>query len=314
MHNNIVIGTRKSELAMQQTRYVYEHLQKLNPEYSFEIKGMKTTGDNILDVALAKIGDKNLFTKELELALENEELDLVVHSMKDLSTELPEGLTISAVTEREFPGDVLIAPEGTTIDNLPNGASIGTSSLRRQAQLLRYRPDLKIVTIRGNIHTRIRKQSEQNLDGIILAHAGVYRMGMENTIAQKIPYSICLPAVGQGALGIETRENNPFINNIVRKLNHYESSCAIKAERALLKTLEGGCQAPIGTLGQVSDKNLYLQALVASLDGKDNVYQDLEGHVDKANNLGKELAYKLLASGAKEILDKVKQETDNHEQ
>lgn len=310
MRREIIIGTRKSDLAMWQARWVCNRLQELYPDRHFTIRGMKTTGDNILDVALAKIGDKGLFTKELELALERKEIDLAVHSMKDLPTRLPSGLVIGAICPREFPGDVLIAHPKTSLDNLPPRAKLGTSSLRRRAQLLRYRPDLEIITIRGNINTRIRKLKEQNLDGIILAYAGVYRMGWEEMITQKIPFSICLPAVGQGSLGLEIREGDREISDIVSKLDHPESRYAITAERELMKTLEGGCQIPIGALGSVKGNTLKLEAVVASLDGRDLVRSGIEGPVQDARALGEQLAQKLLRMGAGDILEKTRQEND----
>jgi len=310
MKREIIIGTRESGLAMWQARWVCDRLQELNPDYHFTIKGMKTTGDNILDVALAKIGDKGLFTKELELALERKEIDLAVHSMKDLPTKLPPGLLIGAITHREYPGDVLVAPEKVSLDDLPRGARLGTSSLRRRAQMLRHRPDFQIVTVRGNLNTRIRKLKEQNFDGIILAYAGVYRMGWQEMIAQKIPFSICLPAVGQGSLGLEIREGDREIANIVEKLDHPESRYAISAERELMKKLEGGCQVPIGALAVVDGSILRLEAVVASLDGKESVHSDIEGPVQNARALGEKLAQQLLEMGAGEILEKARQEND----
>lgn len=304
MKREIVIGTRESELAMQQAKWTCRRLQELHPDYHFTIRGMTTTGDKILNVALAKIGDKGLFTKELELALERKEIDLAVHSMKDLPTKLPQGLMIGAITEREYAGDVLIAPGKKSINDLPTGAVIGTSSLRRQAQLLNYRPDFKIKTIRGNINTRLRKQKEQNLDGLILAYAGIYRMGWEDIITQKIPFSICLPAVGQGSLGIEIRQGDQEVAQLVSRLDHKESRISITAERALLAVLEGGCQIPIGSFGQVKGNILKLEAVVASLDGKNIVRSEIQGPAQNAYLLGEQLAQNLLQMGAGDILKK----------
>jgi len=312
MKREIIIGTRESGLAMWQAKWVCSRLQKLHPNYKFSIKGMKTTGDNILDVALAKIGDKGLFTKELELALGRNEIDIAVHSMKDLPTKLPPGLIIGAITQREYPGDVLVAPQKISLEELPQGARIGTSSLRRRAQLLKFRPDLNIVTLRGNIHTRIRKIEEKDLHGIILAYAGVYRMGFDNMIAQKIPYSICLPAVGQGALGLEIRENDMDTFKIISELDSTESRNAISAERALMKKLEGGCQVPIGALATVQDSTLNIEATVASLDGQQSIRSNMKGHIQEARELGERLAQKLLNMGAGDILEKVRQENDNN--
>lgn len=313
MKRKIVIGTRKSGLAMWQAQWVGKRLQELNPDYDFIIRGMKTTGDNILDVALAKIGDKGLFTKELELGLNRDEIDLAVHSMKDLPTQLPAGLVIGAITEREHPGDVLVSFKKTSLEDLSPGARLGTSSLRRRAQLLKYRSDFQIINVRGNIHTRIKKLREEDLDGIILAYAGVYRMGLEDMIAQKIPYAICLPAVGQGALGLEIRENDQEIRDVVSKLDHLESRHAISAERALMKALEGGCQVPIGALANINGPMLSLEAMVASLDGRRSIRMHIEGPVKNADLLGLELAQKLLRNGAGEILEKARQENDIHD-
>ncbi|MTI82566.1 MAG: hydroxymethylbilane synthase [Firmicutes bacterium] len=310
MKREIIIGTRESGLAMWQAKWVCSRLQELNPDYSFTIKGMKTTGDNILDVALAKIGDKGLFTKELELALQRKEIDMAVHSMKDLPTKLPPGLIIGAISPREYPGDVLVSTQKVTLDKLPLGARIGTSSLRRRAQLLKFRPDLEIVTVRGNINTRIRKIEEQNLHGIILAYAGVYRMGFEDMIAQKIPFSICLPAVGQGAMGLEIRDSDPEIVTVINKLDSPEARHAISAERALMKKLEGGCQVPIGALANIEGSTLTMEAVVASLDGKESIRLNLEGPVQKAWELGDQLAQRMLDIGAGEILEKARQEND----
>lgn len=308
MKQEIVVGSRESRLAMWQANWVVDKLRELCPRYSYRIVGIRTQGDNILDVALAKIGDKGLFTKELELAMLRGEIDLAVHSMKDLPTELPEGLTIGAVCEREYPGDVLIAREGRKLDELPEGAVIGTSSLRRRAQLLRYRRDLKMVNLRGNINTRLRKLEEEKLDATILAYAGVHRMGWENRISQMIPYDVCLPAVGQGSVGVEVRAGDREIMDLVNMLDHFESRCAITAERAFLKKLEGGCQIPIGALGIVDSGKLHLEGVVASLDGEELVRSSLAGSAGEAREIGLELAGKMMQLGAGEILRKVRQE------
>lgn len=310
MRREIIIGTRKSGLAMWQAQWVCRRLQELFPEHRFIIRGMKTTGDNILDVALAKIGDKGLFTKELELALQKEEIDLAVHSMKDVPTSLPPGLVIGAVCEREYPGDVLVATEKISLEQLPRGAKIGTSSLRRRAQLLHHRPDLSVVNIRGNINTRMRKLEEQNLDAIVLAFAGVYRMGWEKMIAEKIPFSVLLPAVGQGSLGVEIREDDAEISAIVAQLDHTKSRLAITAERELMKTLEGGCQIPIGALAEINGDRMRLEAVVADLEGREYVRSYTKGRAADAASLGRKLARQLLDTGAGSILDKIKREND----
>lgn len=310
MKQEIIIGTRDSQLALWQAEWVLQRLQKIHPHHTFRVVGMKTTGDKILDVALAKIGDKGLFTKELEQALLRRDIDLAVHSMKDLPTRLPDGLIIGAVCKREYPGDVLIAKSGLTLDKLPAAARIGTSSLRRCAQLLHYRPDLKLEPVRGNLTTRLSKLHIQNLDAIILAFAGVYRLGLEREITQMIPYDICLPAVGQGSIGIETRRDDDSISAVVESLNHPPSRAAITAERSLMRELEGGCQVPIGALGTVKNDQLALEGTVAALDGITVVRSRVAGSTSKAHELGRELAAKLLAMGAGEILRKVRQEHD----
>lgn len=308
MGREIVIGTRDSALALWQTNWVVENLRRLNPEYTFKVIEMKTQGDKILDVALAKIGDKGLFTKELEVAMLDRTIDLAVHSMKDLPTKLPEGLMIGAICKRVEPGDVLIAKNGKAIEQLPQGARVGTSSLRRRAQLKNYRPDLQIEDLRGNLNTRMAKLEKQNLDAIILAFAGVDRLGWSEKITQKIPYDISLPAVGQGSIGIEIRENDEEILNIVKKLEDRDSSAAIIAERGLLRTLEGGCQIPIGALGTVNGDSLTLKGLVASLNGETVLREEITGKAEDAEKLGIELAQKLIAKGADKILHEVRQE------
>lgn len=313
MRQEIVVGTRESKLAMWQANWVVENLKEANPTYQFRIVGMRTQGDNILDVALAKIGDKGLFTKELEFAMQRGDIDLAVHSMKDLPTELPAGLTIGAVCRREYPGDVLVARNRKSLEELPRGALIGTSSLRRCAQLLKYRSDLKMVTLRGNINTRLRKLTEDGLDAIVLAYAGVKRMGWEERITQRIPFEICLPAVGQGSIGVEVRAGDEEIVKVVSRIDHTESRYAIKAERALLKKLEGGCQVPIGALGTVDGARLTLQGLVAGLDGKQVVRSSITGSLGEAEKLGQRLAEKLLEMGAGDILHKMRQENRVYE-
>ncbi len=308
MAREIIVGSRDSALAMWQTNWVVDNLKRLNPHYSFRILSMKTQGDKILDVALAKIGDKGLFTKELELAMLNGEIDMAVHSMKDLPTVLPRGLTIGAICERVDPRDVVISREGIPLDRLPKGARIGTSSLRRCAQLLHYRPDLKLDPLRGNLNTRMAKLERQNLDAIILAAAGVERLGWGDRITERLSTDICLPAVGQGSIGIEIREDDREVYEVVRTLNHFPSEAAIKAERALLKKLEGGCQIPIGALGTVEGDRLTLYGVVASLDGKDLVRSSISGPATEAEALGEKLAAQVIEMGADKILKSVRQE------
>ncbi|KAB2954599.1 hydroxymethylbilane synthase [Heliorestis acidaminivorans] len=309
----IVIGTRDSALALWQTNWVLGRLKELFPEQSFEVKAIKTKGDKILDVALAKIGDKGLFTKELEVAMLEGEIDMAVHSLKDMPTQLPEGLVIGAICEREDCRDVFISPSGTKIEDLPEGAKVATSSLRRKSQLWKWRPDLELVDIRGNLQTRMRKLEEQKLDGLILAAAGVIRLGWADKITQYIPTDLILPAVGQGSITIEMREGDEEIASFVAPLNHEASALAIRAERALMRKLEGGCQVPIGALGslqgQGENRRLVLNGLVASLDGRNICQEQIEGNTDEPEEIGLRLAERLLQLGAREILNDVRQES-----
>lgn len=313
MRQEFVIGTRESELALYQAEVVRRKLSKLYPHHVFRIVGMKTKGDKIQDVALAKIGDKGLFTKELEIALLQGKIDMAVHSMKDLPTYLPPGLVIGAVCEREYPGDVLISRHGLPLDKLPSGARVGTSSLRRGAQLRRFRPDLEIVPLRGNLNTRLRKLYELSLDGIVLAYAGVHRMGWDDKITQLIPYSVCLPAVGQGAIGIEVRGDDPEVMSLVEKLDHFESRAAVEAERAMMRKLEGGCQVPIGALGTVRDGKLVLEGMVASLDGSRSVRHAITGEAVRSAEIGARLAEVLFEMGAGEILSQARREFEKRD-
>ncbi|MFZ5641098.1 MAG: hydroxymethylbilane synthase [Bacillota bacterium] len=308
MAREIIIGTRDSALAMWQTNWVVDNLKKLNPDYTFKIISMKTQGDKILDVALAKIGDKGLFTKELEVAMLNKEIDLAVHSMKDLPAVLPEGLIIGAICERFDPRDVLVSRNGLKLADMPPGAQIGTSSLRRCSQLLNYRPDFNLVSLRGNLNTRMAKLERENMDGIILAAAGIERLGWGDRITERIPFEVSLPAVGQGSIGIEIRGDDEEVSRVVQKLNHQASELSIKAERAMLRKLEGGCQIPIGALGRVEEGRLTLQGLVASLDGRELIRDTVSGPAENAAALGQELADKLIARGADKILKEVRQE------
>jgi len=313
MPSDIVIGSRESDLAMWQAEWVAAALRRTQPSSRIRITGIRTKGDNILDVALAKIGDKGLFTKELELALLSGDIDLAVHSMKDLPTTLPQGLTIGAVCAREYPGDVLIAKDDRTLEKLKKGARVGTSSLRRRAQLLHYRPDLHMVDIRGNLPTRLRKFREMDLDAIVLAYAGIKRMGYENLVTQFIPFEVCLPAVGQGSIGIEIRDGDETVGSTVAPLDNMQSRVAIEAERAFMKRLEGGCQVPIGALGRVQDGVLTLEGCIADLHGKRAVRHALAGKPEEAVQLGVKLAEKLMDMGAGDILKQARQEFGIHD-
>ncbi|MDZ7625568.1 MAG: hydroxymethylbilane synthase [Ignavibacteriaceae bacterium] len=306
MKQKIIIGSRGSELALWQANFVKRELEKKNKNVSVEIQIIKTKGDKILDVALSKIGDKSLFTKELEIELLNKSIDLAVHSLKDLQTALPKGLKLAAVTKRHNVQDVLIArKKGTTIFNLPDGATVATGSLRRKCQLLHLRPDLNIVDLRGNVPSRIKKFLESDWDAIILARAGVERLKLNKHISSIIKTEVMLPAVGQGALGIETRTDNKLVNEIVKSIHHENTFRAVLAERALLKTLEGGCQVPIGAFAEVKQNGLHLDALVGSLDGSITYRKKIRGSKSNPEKLGKKLADDLLKAGAKIILDEI---------
>jgi hydroxymethylbilane synthase len=304
----IRIGTRKSQLALVQTHWVQEQLQKLFPDITFEVHSMSTQGDKILDVALAKIGDKGLFTKELEVGMLNREIDFAVHSLKDLPTRLPEGLALAAITERENPADALVVHEkhkDKQIDTLPEGAVIGTSSLRRLAQLRHHFPHFTFKDIRGNLNTRMAKLDAGEYDGIILAVAGLERLGMSDRIHQILPKEISLHAVGQGALGIECRADDSELISILKGIEHPQTRDRCLAERAFLRELEGGCQVPIGVNTVINGDNLTLSGIVASVDGKNLVKDTVTGLAKDAEQVGIELAQLLRKQGAQEILEKI---------
>lgn len=306
MKQKLVIGTRGSKLALWQANHVAACLRERYPEVMIELKNMVTTGDKILDVPLAKIGGKGLFTKELEVAMLSEEIDLAVHSLKDMPTELPAGLILAAVTERVDPGDALICPEYKTLDNLPLNAKVGTSSLRRKAQLLNARPDLTIVDLRGNLDTRLKKLTTEKLDAILLAVAGLRRLGWDEQITQVLPQTICLPAVGQGALAIEARENDTETLNMLAFLNHEPTRQATQAERTFLAVVEGGCQIPIGVYAQLAPGGqLSLNAVIMSPDGKEAIRDMIAGSPAQAAALGQTLAARMLEHGGREILAKL---------
>ena len=302
MKSKIIIGTRGSALALWQTHWIRNKLQTLMPECRFEAKYIKTRGDKITDVPLAQIGGKGLFVKELELALFSGEIDMAVHSMKDMPTVLPDGLTIGAIAQRADPSDALVSHKGFKFSDLPLEAKVGTSSLRRRAQLLHFRPDLNIHNLRGNLDTRIAKLKNEGFDAIVLATAGVQRLGFDELITERLPYEICLPAVGQGAIGVEARDDDTELLELVRRINHFESAMAVTAERAMLTDLGGGCQIPIAALGRVLQGKLSLEGLVASVDGSQIVRSSVCGELLDANALGKQLARKLLDIGAESIL------------
>lgn len=292
-------------LALQQSGMMKAALEKLWPDIRVELEVIRTTGDKITDVPLAKVGGKGLFVKEIEDALLDGSVDLAVHSMKDVPAVLPEGLEIGAVPEREDPRDALIIRRGKDVSDLPNGAVIGTSSLRRAAQILTMRPDFEIRMLRGNLETRLRKLDEGQYDAIILATAGLRRMGWQDRITVFLDPAEFIPAIGQGALGIEVRSGDERVRNILKPLDHPESAAAVRAERSLLKELEGGCQVPIGGHARIFGDTVELVGLVASLDGKQVFRAHGKAPVSEAVELGKKVAAELLASGAKRILDEV---------
>jgi len=305
VRKKIVIGTRSSKLALWQADYVAECLRKEYPGLQVEKKLMTTKGDKILDAPLAKIGGKGLFTKELEQEMLEGGIDLAVHSLKDMPTEVPEGLVIAAITKRADPGDAVVSLKYGHFADLPEGAKVGTSSLRRKAQLLHARPDLNIQDLRGNVNTRLRKLEEENFDAIVLAVAGLTRLGFKDRIAEVMPREIMLPAVGQGALAIEARGDDAEILEMLAFLNDEDMVACAKGERAFLAKVEGGCQVPVGVYGSVEQDELQLEAVIASLDGA-RLYRDrLTGNKSEAEELGGELAEKLLAAGGLEIMQEL---------
>ncbi len=300
--SSVVLGTRGSKLAVHQSEWVQAQLYALAPHVTVTLRRIQTSGDKILDVPLAQIGGKGLFVKEIEEALLSGEIDLAVHSMKDVPTELPEGLAILCVPPREDPRDALISREGRSFADLPLGARIGTSSLRRQSQLLHARPDLTIVMLRGNLDTRLKKLREGQFDAIVLAAAGLRRLDWGHEITEYITPEICLPAIGQGALGIEGRSDDLFIRSLLSGLNHAPSQTAVLAERALLHRLQGGCQVPIAAHATLAGTKVIVEGVVASVDGKELIRDRAEGSLQDPQSIGIQLAEQLLERGADKIL------------
>ena len=299
------IGTRGSVLALWQANWVRSQLLRMYPQTQVEIVKIKTTGDKILDVPLAQVGGKGLFVKEIETALLEKRVDLAVHSMKDMPAEIPPGLCIGVVPERENPRDVLISRNGHKFDELPQGARIGSSSLRRGAQVRHARPDMTVHGLRGNLDTRLKKLETEGLDAIILAAAGVHRLGLQDRITEYMPESMMLPAIGQGALSIEIREKDDAIKKLIAPLEHRETRMAVDCERAFLARLEGGCQVPIAGQAKVSADRVEMTGMVAEIDGSVLIHETVAGPVERRVALGEELADRLLERGGKEILDKV---------
>ncbi|MDD6382290.1 hydroxymethylbilane synthase [Mitsuokella sp.] len=302
-NDTIIIGTRSSKLALWQADYVADCLQKTYPSLHVEKRLMTTKGDKILDAPLAKIGGKGLFTKELEQDMLAGGIDIAVHSLKDMPTEVPEGLVISAITKRFDPGDAVVSPRYKTLRDLPQGAKVGTSSLRRKAQLLHVRPDLHIEDLRGNVNTRLRKLEEDHFDAIILAVAGLKRLGFGDRITEVLPQELVLPAVGQGALAIETRCDDQEVRQLIDFLNDEKTVCCAEAERAFLARVEGGCQVPVGVYATpLGEDRLRVQAVIASLDGSRLYRDEMSGSTAEATVLGRELADRLLAAGGLAIM------------
>lgn len=301
----VKIGTRGSALALWQATWIKNRLEDRYPEITLELIKIKTKGDKISDVPLSKIGGKGLFVKEIEQALMDGRIDMAVHSMKDVPTEVPHGLYIGIIPKRDDPRDVLIAKRGGTFRTIKRGAKIGTSSLRRKAQLLYLRKDLQVVPLRGNLDTRIRKLDKEDLDAIMVASAGVRRMELQEKVSEYLSPGIMLPAIGQGALGIELRQGDEKMYNLVAFLDHHQTRLSIEAERSFLKRLGGGCQVPIAALGILEDKRLKLQGLVADTEGKQIIKDQIEGEPSNAQELGRKLAERLLRKGAQNILDEV---------
>ncbi|MEL6136201.1 MAG: hydroxymethylbilane synthase [Cyanobacteria bacterium J06628_6] len=307
----IRIGSRKSQLALVQTYWVRDELKKQFPDIQFEVKTMETHGDKVLDVSLSKIGDKGLFTQELENDMIDGTIDFAVHSLKDLPTRLPEGLMLGCVTEREDPADALVVHEkhvDKQLDTLPEGAVIGTSSLRRLAQLRHHFPHFTFKDIRGNLNTRLRKLDEGQYDAIILAVAGLQRLGMGDRVHQILPPDISLHAVGQGALGIECRSDDPDILSVIKTLEHRPTADRCYAERSFLRELEGGCQVPIGVNTTIAGDQLTLVGIVASLDGQQLIKDTISGPRETAEQMGTELAQRVRGAGAQAILDAISAE------
>ena len=302
MKNQIVIGTRGSKLALWQADYIEQRLREEYPGLSVTQKRVTTKGDRILDVPLAKIGGKGLFTKELEEEMLSGAIDLAVHSLKDMPAKVPEGLVIAAVTKRLDPGDALVSNRFSSFEELPKGARVGTSSLRRRAQLLCARPDLEMLDLRGNVNTRLRKLDEGEYDAIVLAVAGLKRLGFADRIRQVLPREMVLPAVGQGALAIETREDDRETRDMLAFLRDDDTICCTEAERSFLARVEGGCQVPVGVYATAEGDGLKVEAVIASLDGQRFYRGDVNGTRRDAAKLGENLAEKLLDEGGAEIL------------
>lgn len=301
----LVIATRGSELAVWQANYIKSLIEDKYKDIEVVLKKIKTQGDKILDVPLAKIGGKGLFVKEIEEALLNKDADIAVHSMKDVPIELPAGLEIFVTPKREEPNDAFLSVKYSSLEELPENAVVGTSSLRRKLQLLRLKNDLIVKDLRGNVNTRIRKMLEGNFDAIILAKSGLKRLNLTEHIKETVPMDKILPAVCQGILGIEVRSDDSKTKEIISFINDKETMIRAKCERAFLRGLQGGCQVPIAGYSEIIGGKIYLKSLLSSLDGKKHLFVEDEDEIDNFEKLGERNAEKILKSGGKEILEEV---------
>ncbi|BBC40561.1 hydroxymethylbilane synthase [Photobacterium damselae subsp. piscicida] len=307
-HTPIRIATRKSPLAMWQAEFVKAELEKAHPGLVVELVPMVTKGDVVLDTPLAKVGGKGLFVKELEVAMLESRADIAVHSMKDVPVEFPQGLGLVTICEREDPRDAFVSNRYNSLEELPQGSIVGTSSLRRQCQLRSQRPDLIVKDLRGNVNTRLRKLDDGEYDAIILACAGLKRLKMDARIRAAIAPETSLPAVGQGAVGIECRLDDTRVRDLLAALNHQETATRVLCERAMNNRLQGGCQVPIGSYAELQGDQIWLRALVGEPDGSQIVRGEISGSANDAEALGTQLAEQLLADGAKPILERLYQE------
>jgi len=301
--NLLRIATRKSQLALWQANYVADLLENTHPGLEIKLIEMTTQGDKILDTPLAKVGGKGLFVKELEVGMLEGQADIAVHSMKDVPVDLPEGLHLPVICPREDPRDAFVSNEHETFYSLPQGARVGTSSLRRQCQLKAERPDLVILDLRGNVNTRLSKLDAGDYDAIILAAAGLIRLGMEDRISERLSPELSLPAIGQGAVGLECRVDDTRVNDLIRPLHHLETAHRVSAERAMNTRLNGGCQVPIAGFAELSHDALMLRGLVGAVDGSQIIRAEIAGPIENAEEMGEVLAEDLLARGAGKILE-----------
>ena len=299
------IGTRGSKLALTQSQWVKGRIESVHPGVVVELVRITTTGDRIQRPPLSEVGGKGLFIKEIEEALLRKEVDLGVHSMKDVPAGLPEGLEISVFPQREDPRDAFVSEKFKSIEELPHGSSVGTSSLRRASQVLHLRPDLRVIPIRGNVDTRLRKLESGQFDALILASAGLRRLGLSHRISQMLSTDLSLPAIGQGVLGLEVRKSDHVVRDLIGFLNHVETELTVRAERAFLKELEGGCQVPLAGYGKLDGDRLELEGMVAELDGSVLIRDRLFGPKEKPEELGVKLARNILGSGGDAILQKI---------